>query len=316
MITMSNRTTIIIAAVVAIAVLAVAAAFILSGDGSEYEKVEDKGQIIGIGTQLVYDVEAVQDGDVKTGEMTMKILGMNPSGALISMEASGSAATSLNSGIILTNDIVSSDTEVKESREWDKIDTNFGKKMMSYTEGIQDGMTVKSWTDQYTGIDYKQIMEMGGSVITIVLKSMDVAWMSSSEEILPSDDLGRTRNYTFTMADTVIGEMTMTVVTNPDKDGVSYSRMMIVADGQVAGLYYIPSDQILEGVESTGLKVEMDTVDGKKFLTEYSAMFEGVEAYAYMDGDKIYSIVIDTGFIRATMDYTGESIDRFWEEEE
>ena len=157
---MSNRTTIIIAAVVAIAVLAVAAAFILSGDGSEYEKVEDKGEIIGIGTQLVYDVEAVQDGDVKTGEMTMKILGMNPSGALISMEISGSAATSLNSGIILTNDIVDSDTEVKESREWDKIDTNFGKNMMSYTEGIQDGMTVKSWTDQYTGIDYKQIMEM------------------------------------------------------------------------------------------------------------------------------------------------------------
>lgn len=312
---MRNKT-IIIAAAVVLAIAAVSAGIILSNDGPEYEKVQDTGLTTGVGTVLVYDAELIQNGETKTGDFTMRLLGINPSGALISMEASESIGTGMNSGVILSNDLAGSDSEITKEEEWEKIDTAFGKKMMSYAEGTQEGMKIRSWTDQYTGIEYKEIMESDGMKVTLTLKSMDVVWMSSTEGIPPSNDLGKTRNYVMTMMDTEVGEMTMTIVTNPDKDGVYYTRTMMVVDGQVAGLSYSPSGKETEGATPTGRVVAIGTVDGEKLLTEYSMEMDGAAALAYIEDGKIYRMVIDTGYIQATLDYTGETTDVFWEEEE
>ena len=313
---MQNKTIIVAAAAVIIAAVAIAAGSVLMDSGSEYEKVRDTGEIIGVGTTLVYDAEVVLDGEKKTGEFTMKILGINPSGALISMEASESIGTGMNSGVILTNDMAGSDIDVKVQKDWEEIDTNFGKKRMSYTESIEEGMTTKAWTDQFTGIDYKEVLESDTMTATLTLKSMDVVWMSSTEDIPPSEDLGKTRNYVMTMMDTEVGEMTMTIVTNPDKDGIYYTRTMMVVDGQVAGLSYSPSGKETEGATPTGRIVAIGTVDGEKLLTEYSMEMDGAAALAYIEDGKIYRMVIDTGYVQATLDYTGETMDVFWEEEE
>ena len=313
---MQNKTIIIAAAAVIIAVVAIAAGFVLMDSGSEYEKVQDTGLTTGVGTVLVYDAEVIQDGETKTGDFTMKVLGINPTGILMSMEADESIGSGLNSGVILSNDLAGSDSEITKEEEWEKIDTAFGKKMMSYAEGTQEGMKIRSWTDQYTGIEYKEIMESDGMKVTLTLKSMDVVWMSSTEDIPPSNDLGKTRNYVMTMMDTEVGEMTMTVVTNPDKDGVFYTRTMMVVDGQVAGLSYSPSGKETEGATPTGRIVAIGTVDGEKLLTEYSMEMDGADALAYIEDGKIYRMIIDAGYVQATLDYTGETVDVFWEEEE
>lgn len=316
MIIVQNKTIIIAAAAVIIAVVAIAAGFVLMDSGSEYEKVQDTGLTTGVGTVLVYDAEVIQDGETKTGDFTMKVLGINPTGILMSMEADESIGSGLNSGVILSNDLAGSDSEITKEEEWEKIDTAFGKKMMSYAEGTQEGMKIRSWTDQYTGIEYKEIMESDGMKVTLTLKSMDVVWMSSTEDIPPSNDLGKTRNYVMTMMDTEVGEMTMTVVTNPDKDGVFYTRTMMVVDGQVAGLSYSPSGKETEGATPTGRIVAIGTVDGEKLLTEYSMEMDGADALAYIEDGKIYRMIIDAGYVQATLDYTGETVDVFWEEEE
>ena len=90
----------------------------------------------------------------------------------------------------------------------------------------------------------------------------------------------------------------------------------MVVDGQVAGLSYSPSGKETEGATPTGRIVAIGTVDGEKLLTEYSMEMDGAAALAYIEDGKIYRMIIDAGYVQATLDYTGETVDVFWEEEE
>ena len=315
---MQNKTIIIAAVAVIIATVAIAAGFVLMDSGSEYEKVQDTGQMMGPGSEFVYDGKVILDGETKKGDITIKVLGINPTGMLYSMEFDGSFGDSVNSGIILTNDMSSDDNEKVGliEKEWVEIDTKFGKKQMSYEEYRQEGATNRVWQDQYTGISYKETSESDSYSMFMELKSMDVKWMSNKDDIQPSADLGRVWNYDITLNGDNVGEMTVTVVTNPDNDGTYYSRMLMSIMGQVQ-ITYIQSGHDFDEVVPTGNTVTIETVDGFKELDEYRMPMDGVEALVYVDDSGlIYRYDISANGMSLYMDYIGTTHDRFWEEEE
>ena len=90
----------------------------------EYEKVTDTGKVYDVGSIFVYDTVIIEDGKKTQGELTMTVLGFNPSGMLYDMQADENLATVYEGGIVLSNDIpTGSDYKVVKEIEWSNIDT-------------------------------------------------------------------------------------------------------------------------------------------------------------------------------------------------
>lgn len=288
----------------------------------QYEMVEETGEMIGEGTVLIYDAEMIQDGVVKTGEVKITYLGFNPSGSLYNMEMDKSLGTGNTGGIILTNDMASgSGPEERTEPVWDKIDTaNYGKKRMAYVKTVQDGSTTETWFDQYTGIEYRAVMKSDAYVMKMDLKSMDVKWQPFAEEIEPSENLGKTLTYKLSLNGKEVGYDKMTIVTNPDKNGLYYTREIMYVEGEgVVSLTYQPSESGTPGnVEVSDEKASIETVDGVKELVVVSMDNGDAKMHTYVDVETstVYRIVIENMGNEIVLDYQSTSVDRFWEEEE
>ena len=186
-------------------------------------------------------------------------------------------------------------------------------------------MTNKIWYDQYTQVEYMESSESDGYSITLTLKDMDVVWTDYFEEVEPSEDLGSTLTYSVSYLGAEIGYDTVTVVTNPDKDGVFYTREIMYIEGEgVASLTYQPSstgDDSEDGegdAEITGNTITIETVDGIKELVEIKANNNGAEMLVYADTETgtMYRMILKNMGYEFILDYQGKSVDKFWEDEE
>lgn len=289
----SGISTILIIVIVLVAIIAASAAYIVLKDDEEKDTIAP-------GTTMSYDI-TVTGLITGTGTIEVTVVGQSADDYFVKV------VTKLESPqrpIDSTAYSLSSKAAPKDAKKVGTVqmDTIDGEKKLTIWEYTKDGVAVKLYADQTTGISYKEELSVPECTEVHVLNAYNMKKQTSYKE---SESIGKTSKYMLTFSGY---EWAVDMKCVADGESGQYGVVYDFSNLTALKMYFLCDS--LSGLPTDAVYKRMSvyaihTVDGDMILQEFEFNSSADEKWTFYydpESDTVYEIIIEQGGVKMSLD--------------